>query len=572
MHRTRRVALPIFSVLVGIGCGQNATVRPNADASPDKAPGTDALATVSSDSASLPDAIPSQADAFANRAPDAVAPRPEGGAGLQSDPGTPAQPDGGGVSPGDGNGARADAQGNASESDGAVGLDTNLTSLGRDGGTPGTASRIILVDGTSDTFAAYDNNGQQVHDYHALLTAVPSWDGKPWISLGGNMAHWTTSSELVTSVYSTRSPTGLSQPVRPSTVLVAGDQTSGVSRILLASMAGSTLATLDATVGDAFALSPRERHLVGGASVVRVSDQTVLYRAAGGDGGVAFSPDDKHLIGAWNAQIPFELVDLDSGHVTQPDMTALPFPFGTDRQHVFVKAALDTGAVITVDFGYGTTLTRQLWWVDWQGNMMPFDASRPQYALEDFVRFDPMGSKVLWTRSTGATSPSFPLGYFSFDLGSKQVQAWKDVGQAQGIDSTDCFDSQTTTFYGVAASALMACDCATGDCHTLAGLPTISWEWTPALVVSPDRSIIAVHYYWTVNSREPTSGIDTQIFRSTGETLAVTPCGSIEFDQNSTLAMTLNVLPGMDGTNVVNLTTGKVTALGKAKRSVVAYE
>jgi hypothetical protein len=393
-----RVALPCLSLVLGIGCGSNNPSHPNLDSSPD--------------SKGSPDTAAASKDAgkdLAEGSTDGVSTPPEVGADssskdrfelldekMASDSADEARP------------SQVDAADAAAVAD---------TSSDIDGGASTAAARVLLVDKASDVFAAYDANGKAVRDYHALLDFGSGYDA-PWISLDGNMARWTTATDLITDIWWLRPALGRDEPAVSSTLVIAAHQTGGSSnRIKLASMAGDVLATLNVAGDyDGYALSPRARHLVATkygstAIVLRLADQKELWRGASGTGAAAFSPDDKHLIAAWTPEVPFELVDLESGRIIKPALSALPFPYTTDRNHVSVKAALDAGAVITPDYGYGDTLTQQLWWVGWDGKLSPFDPSLPEHAFEDFVRWDAAATKALSCQcSSGCSCACLPAG------------------------------------------------------------------------------------------------------------------------------------------------------------------
>lgn len=358
-------------------------------------------------------------------------------------------------------------------------------------------------------------------------------------------------------------------------------------RIKISSVAGDVFADFE-LAGDwqEFGLSPRQLYLLvadaalTGAAIVRLSDTSVVWQ--GNPAVLAFSPDDAHFISApRDYRVPFQQVDLDTGLVREPDLSTLPFLFDSTRQHVSVDTALASGAVIAADYGYGVTPTTRLWWVDWQGKIAPFDPTLPPYVYEEFTRWDATGTQALWWRTAyPGVAPGVPLGYFAFDLSTMQSHPWTDVGSGgpsapagtQYIDSTDCFSGSASTFFGIVSNSLMLCDCTSGNCTPIASLAPASSEWRPSLVVSPDRRFAAVQYSWTLSSREPTTGQDTLLFRSTGTLVGSLTYGSVMFDRLSQLLVTYSFMPGSQGLGIVNLATGNVTWLGEVTNTAIVYE
>jgi hypothetical protein len=447
---------------------------------------------------------------------------------------------------------------------------------------------VLIVDETTDQFAAYDRDGRVVHDYHSLLDFGDQFQN-PVISVSNQITRWGATIGATSSLWWLAEPKGLAQPPVPSTIVV-GARRVGVDsvRIKISSVAGDVLADFE-FAGDwqVFGLSPAQRYLVAAdtslteAVIVRLSDKSVVWQ--GSPAGVAaFSPDDAHFIGVpSDYRVPFQQVDLETGATSEPDLSKLPFPFDSTRQHVFVETAVNSGAVITADYGDGDTLTTCLWWVDWQGKITPLDPARPRYVYDQFTRWNATGTQALWWRIAASTvDPGLPPGYFAFDPSTMRSQAWTDVGQgspsvpagSRSIDSTDCFGGAANTFFGIVGDSLMSCDCASGNCTSIASLAPASTEWKPSLVVSSDHHFVAVPFSWTLSSRTPTTEKDTLLFRSTGALVGSLPYGRVEFDRLSELLVTTGQGPASEDRGIVNLSTGEVTSLGKATDAVVVYE
>jgi len=496
----------------------------------------------------------------------------------------PASVDGGtpaGDGPSGGDGPASVDGGTAGGDGGPVGGDLA-------GDAAGVASMVVIVDETTDQFAAYDRDGQVVHDYHSLLDFGDQFQN-PVISVSNQITRWGATIGATSSLWWLAEPKGLAQPPVPSTIVV-GARRVGVDsvRIKISSVAGDVLADFE-FAGDwqVFGLSPAQRYLVAAdtslteAVIVRLSDKSVVWQ--GSPAGVAaFSPDDAHFIGVpSDYRVPFQQVDLETGATSEPDLSKLPFPFDSTRQHVFVETAVNSGAVITADYGDGDTLTTCLWWVDWQGKITPLDPARPRYVYDQFTRWNATGTQALWWRIAASTvDPGLPPGYFAFDPSTMRSQAWTDVGQgspsvpagSRSIDSTDCFGGAANTFFGIVGDSLMSCDCASGNCTSIASLAPASTEWKPSLVVSSDHHFVAVPFSWTLSSRTPTTEKDTLLFRSTGALVGSLPYGRVEFDRLSELLVTTGQGPASEDRGIVNLSTGEVTSLGKATDAVVVYE
>jgi hypothetical protein len=456
------------------------------------------------------------------------------------------------------------------------------------GDAAGVTSMVLIVDETTDQFAAYDRDGQVVHDYHSLLDFGDQFQN-PVISVSNQITRWGATIGATSSLWWLAQPKGLARPPVPSTIVV-GARRVGVDsvRIKISSIAGDLLADFE-FAGDwqVFGLSPAQRYLVAANTaltetvILRLSDKSVVWQGSPAEMPI-FSPDDAHAISVPSGYpVPFQQVDLETGATSEPDLSKLPFPFDSTRQHVFVETAVNSGAVITADYGYGDTLTTCLWWVDWQGRITPLDPARPRYVYDEFTRWNATGTQALWWRITASTvDPGLPLGYFSFDPSTMRSQAWTDVGQGspsvpagtRSIDSTDCFGGAASTFFGIVGDSLMSCDCASGNCTSIASLAPASTEWDPSLVVSPDRRFVAVPFSWTLSSRTPTTGKDTLLFRSTGTLVGSLPHGRVEFDRLSELLVTTSQRPASEDRGIVNLSTGEVTWLGKATNAVVVYE
>ena len=486
-------------------------------------------------------------------------------------------------------GGTESGNGDTASWDGGTAADDGGAETGDSAGdAAGVTPLVLIVDKATDRFAAYDRDGQLVHDYHSLLDFGDQYQG-PIISASKQVTRWDTTAGATSSLYWLAELTGLAGPVAPSAIIVGARRVGGGSvRIKIASVAGDVFADLEiAGEWQVFGLSPGRRYLLAAdtaltrAAVVRLSDASVVWQGSPAEM-VAFSPDDAHFISVpRDYRVPFQQVDLDTGLVREPDLSKLPFPFDSTRQHVFVDTALASGAVITADYGYGVTLTRQLWWVDWQGKMTPLDATLPQYVYEEFTRWDATGTQALWWRTDlPSIDPAVPLGYFAFDLSTMQSEAWTDVGGTwpsagagtQHIDSTDCFGGAASTFFGIVGDSLMSCDCSNGNCTPIASLGPASPDWTSGLVVSPDRRIVAVHFSWTLSSRMPTTGKDTLLFLSTGALVGSLPYGTVVFDRLSQLLVTYNLMPDSQDRGIVNLATGDVTWLGKVTSVAIVYE
>jgi hypothetical protein len=447
---------------------------------------------------------------------------------------------------------------------------------------------VVIVDETTDQFAAYDRDGQVVHDYHSLLDFGDQFQN-PVVSVSNQITRWGATIGATSSLWWLAEPKGLARPPVPSTIVV-GARRVGVDsvRIKISSVAGDVLADFE-FAGDwqVFGLSPAQRYLVAANTaltetvIFRLSDKSVVWQGSPAEMPI-FSPDDAHSISVPSGyRVPFQQVDLETGVASEPDLSKLPFPFDSTRQHVSVETAVNSGAVITADYGYGDTLTTSLWWVDWQGKITALDPARPRYVYDQFTRWNATGTQALWWRiAASSVDPGLPLGYFAFDPSTMRSQAWTDVGKGspsvpagtRPIDSTDCFGGAASTFFGIVGDSLMSCDCASGNCASIASLAPASTEWDPSLVVSPDHRFVAVPFSWTLSSRTPTTGKDTLLFQSDGTLVGSLPRGGVEFDRLSELLVTTSLGKAPEDRGIVNLSTGEVTWLGKATNAVVVYE
>lgn len=170
-----------------------------------------------------------------------------------------------------------------------------------------------------------------------------------------------------------------------------------------------------------------------------------------------------------------------------------------------------------------------------------------------------------------------PPGYYELDISTMQSRSWTHVGGSWSpsggriIDSTDCFDPSTTTFFGTEGESLLACDCGNGNCQPIAKIPPSTvHQWEADVGVSPDRKLVVLYYDW-LGDTMPTTWLGPYLFRSSGgEPIHPELKGGIQFDRLNQVILT-GCTDAAD-IGIVDRVTEKATCLPPAGYFAIVYE
>jgi hypothetical protein len=443
------------------------------------------------------------------------------------------------------------------------------------GSTASVHSRAVVMDPASNRFAAYDAEGQLVHDYLNLVNFDSSFEDRI-ISIEGIAQSWngTTASPFFSEV--TFAPPGQEPPLQASEILVRARRVGGGSVNLRVANVGGQVVDEFSIAGDweVFRPSPTRKYWLGGIGsttgvVVRRSDHSVVWQGALFD--ASFAPDDQHLVVVPNNSAnTLSIVDLSTGQAVSVNLAQLPAAFTSPSPNLLsVKGAFNSGAAVSI---YRSVYTGQnLFWLSWDGMLTPFDPTVPDKVVEYVSTANTNATRLLWWRNqytSGVSVDPSILGWFELDLASMTNRAVTNLSKTD----KSCYDPTVTNYYGTSNGVLLSCTCDTAACTSFATLPSQADNaWSPQAVVSQQRGLVGVEYSWAL-SRSPDTPATTPLYSAQGTLLTTVDCGKFGFDRLDQLTLASTSFPSTFDVVIISPTSGHQTSLNNPKRAVIGYE
>jgi hypothetical protein len=480
-------------------------------------------------------------------------------------------------------GAAGAVGGGGSSAGGAAGSLGAAGSAGAAGAaTGGIEPRALIIDPATNRFVAYDRDGRIVHDYLSRLDLGTGFTERT-INANGNVVAWDGGGGGGNSLSSSYSPpSGLAETIEPSSMVVTAHASPAVNtkvrRFAVDDRSASdlTIAGTWTSVG----VSPKRDYLAAAGNlvasaadfvIIRLADEAVVFNQQVVQ--AAFGLDGRHFLYVpADRRIPVRVLDLATRADTTPALTQPAFATQPGTWVQLVATTNDRAVILTE--GIGGRLGRLLWSMDWQTKVDRLGADTPEYTEEYFQRFNPSGSKVLWSRQTNGLDgqPIVYAGAYAMDFAGMTSGAWMGP-------SWDCFERPNEVAFSLASSLsstadrkLQACNCATGLCSDIATLPIPEQGWVPGFAKSANRGIAVISWGWSLNRREVLYP-EVKVFDATGKVLATMPYGIAEVDATGRMMLFNEGLPtSARRLGIVNLTTGAVTWVGTPARAVIVYE
>jgi hypothetical protein len=455
----------------------------------------------------------------------------------------------------------------------AAGTSSGGTSVG--GSTASLHSRAVVQDPASNRFAAYDAEGQLVHDYLNLVNFDSSFEDRI-VCIEGTAQSWDgkTPSLFFNSV--TFAAPGQAPPLGASELLVRASKVGGGSVNLRVANASGQVTDEFSIAGDweLFRASPTRQYFLGemgGTSgvVVRRSNHSIVWQ--GELFQASFAPDDQHLIVIPNnSASALSIVELGTGHVTSVNLAQLPAELtATSPNLIQAEGALETGVVVSI---YRSDYSGQaLFWVSWDGKMTPFDPTLPKNVVEYVAAANRDATRLLWWRNQNSSSISVDpslLGYFELDLASMTHSSVPNLANTD----KDCYDPTVTNYYKVSSGVLLTCACDTATCTSFASLPSLSdMAWSPEVVLSERRGLVGVEYFWGLD-RLPQDAATAPLYSAQGALLTTLNSAQFGFDRQDQLALATTAYPSTRDVVIISPASGHQTPLNNPTRAVIGYE